>query len=133
MGVNRIADAALDAQNPRTKDRPLPSGRMDERGLDADAQRPVGAYSAVTFLPPICFALLPVAWWILTMYSFTKRFSYLSHVVLGLALGASAIGGWLAVGASGAGWRCCLVWRCCFGWPASILSTPVSILDLTGR
>ncbi|MCA9788985.1 MAG: putative 4-hydroxybenzoate polyprenyltransferase [Cyanobacteria bacterium HKST-UBA06] len=98
MGVNRIADAALDAQNPRTKDRPLPSGRMDEgEAWTLMLSGLLVLILAVTFLPPICFALLPVAWWILTMYSFTKRFSYLSHAVLGLALGASAIGGWLAV------------------------------------
>lgn len=98
MGVNRLADAHIDKLNPRTQNRPLPSGRISwlEGGLLTLGG--LAILVAATFqLPILCVRLLPVAWVILTLYSFMKRFSFASHFVLGLALGSSAIGGWLAV------------------------------------
>jgi 4-hydroxybenzoate polyprenyltransferase len=98
MALNRLLDATIDAANPRTKNRAIPAGRVKK----AEAWLLVGLSGALltgaTFqLPVLCQQLLPVAFLILTLYSFMKRFSNLAHLVLGLALGSSAIAGWIAV------------------------------------
>jgi 4-hydroxybenzoate polyprenyltransferase len=98
MGMNRIADRTLDALNPRTRDRALPQGRISL------AQAAV--FVAVSFalfllaawmLNPLCFALAPAALLVLVGYSYTKRFTTLSHLVLGLSLGIAPVGAWIAV------------------------------------
>lgn len=98
MGLNRILDARIDAQNPRTQSRGLPAGRVK---LVEAWLLTLGAgalLTGATFqLPILCQQLLPVAFLVLTVYSLMKRFSSLCHLVLGLALGCSAIAGWLAV------------------------------------
>ncbi len=98
MSLNRLIDAKIDGQNPRTAKRSIPAGRVSI----AEAWRLVllaaVVFIAATFqLPGICQWLLPVAFVILTIYSFMKLFSPLAHLVLGVALGSSAVGGWLAV------------------------------------
>jgi 4-hydroxybenzoate polyprenyltransferase len=98
MGLNRLLDDKLDAKNPRTQWRVLPSGRV--RRLEAWALTLCAggllAWSA-SHLPPLCVQLLPIVYSVLIIYSFTKRFTSLCHGVLGLALGISAIGGWMAL------------------------------------
>jgi len=98
MTFNRIADRAIDAENPRTSSRALPAGRL-----------PVGfaaalcAVSSAVFLGaayalnPLAFALAFPTLAVLLGYSFTKRFTALSHLVLGLCLGIATIGAWVAV------------------------------------
>jgi 4-hydroxybenzoate polyprenyltransferase len=98
MGLNRILDAKIDAKNPRTCERAIPAGRV--KPLEAWLLTIISGLilTFATFqLPVICQQLLPLAFAMLTLYSLMKRFSNLSHLVLGLALGSSAIGGWLAV------------------------------------
>lgn len=98
MGLNRLIDARIDGKNPRTSNRSIPAGRVST----AEAWRLI-AISALLLivsawqLPMICRQLLPVAFVILTVYSYMKLFSPLAHLVLGVALGSSAVGGWLAV------------------------------------
>ena len=98
MSLNRLIDSEIDKKNPRTSNRAIPAGRISK----------ISAFILVIFsfavmifavwhLPLICKQLLPLAMLILVIYSFTKRFTYLSHFVLGGALGAAASGGWLAV------------------------------------
>ena len=98
MGMNRFADRHLDAQNPRTQDRALPQGKI--------AAREVLAFICVSFavllvaawmLNPLCFALAPVAILIVAGYSYTKRFTNFSHLILGLSLALAPIGAWIAV------------------------------------
>ena len=98
MGMNRFADRHLDAQNPRTQDRALPQGKI--------AAREVLALICVSFavllvaawmLNPLCFALAPVAILIVAGYSYTKRFTNFSHLILGLSLALAPIGAWIAV------------------------------------
>jgi len=98
MGLNRIIDCQIDGQNPRTAGRTLPAGRLprvEAWGLTLIALALM--VLATLQLPILCLQLLPIALVLLTAYSYIKRFSALAHVVLGLCLGAGAIGGWIAV------------------------------------
>ena len=98
MGFNRWLDADIDAKNPRTANRELPAGALSKPQVLAFV-----AVSAAVFvfaawrLNPLCFALSPVALAVVCGYSFTKRFTMLSHAVLGLSLAIAPVGAWLAV------------------------------------
>lgn len=98
MGLNRLIDHEIDGKNPRTQNRSIPAGRVKlfEAGLLTLLAAALFAAS-VWYLPEICWQLLPVAFAILILYSYVKRFSSLAHLVLGIALGSSAVGGWLAI------------------------------------
>ena len=98
MAFNRILDADLDARNPRTRARHLPAGLLS-RGF---AWGVTAVASAVFFLAARalndwCFRLAPLALGVVFFYSFTKRFTTLSHLVLGLALGISPAAAWIAI------------------------------------
>lgn len=98
MALNRLIDARIDARNPRTRDRGIPAGRVKAWEAAAMAAGALALMAWATWqLPPLCWQLWPLAVAILAAYSYTKRFTSLSHLVLGLALGAGAAGGWLAV------------------------------------
>jgi 4-hydroxybenzoate polyprenyltransferase len=98
MGVNRIVDRAIDAQNPRTANRPLPSGRV--KLTTAWAGTGVSAVVltvAAWRLGPLPLALLPGAAVFLIGYSFTKRVTWMSHFILGFTDGLAPMGAWAAV------------------------------------
>jgi 4-hydroxybenzoate polyprenyltransferase len=98
MSFNRLADAGYDAANPRTADRALPAGSLSRRFVFVAMVLSVGAFAAATWkLNPLCFALAPPTVLVLLGYSLTKRFTFLSHFALGLALGISPCGAYLAV------------------------------------
>lgn len=98
MGMNRYADRHLDAQNPRTQDRALPQGQIAPReALIFICVSFAVLLSSAWMLNPLCFALAPVAILIVSGYSFTKRFTMLSHLILGLSLALGPIGAWIAV------------------------------------
>jgi len=98
MTFNRIVDRRLDALNPRTKDRPLPAGQLGLRFAVAFALASCGLLALAAYeLNPLAFTLSPVAIVILFGYSFTKRFTVLSHLVLGLCLGMSPPAAWIAL------------------------------------
>jgi 4-hydroxybenzoate polyprenyltransferase len=98
MGFNRIADREFDARNPRTAMRELPSGTMSVReAWSAVAIASALFMFAAWMINPICFALSPVALAWVMFYSYTKRFTRWSHLVLGLGLGIAPVGGYLAV------------------------------------
>ena len=103
MGMNRVADAAFDARNPRTADRAIPAGRLPRR-------------AAVAFMLASALLFVLLAWLFLMLrdnrwpgvlapgfiavllgYSYTKRFTLLSHWVLGLCLGLAPVGVWIAL------------------------------------
>jgi 4-hydroxybenzoate polyprenyltransferase len=98
MAFNRLADAPWDALNPRTRDRALPAARVSRR-----AAWMLTISSALVFmgaaaqLNRLCLLLSPLALLVILGYSLTKRFTSLSHLVLGLSLGLAPLGGWLAV------------------------------------
>jgi 4-hydroxybenzoate polyprenyltransferase len=113
MGFNRIVDRHFDARNPRTAGRELPAGAISVRAawtmtLAATALF-VGAAAA---LGPLCLALSPVALFLLYGYSFTKRFTALCHLFLGLAIASGPAGAWIAV-------------RGDFGWVPGLLMIAV--------
>jgi 4-hydroxybenzoate polyprenyltransferase len=98
MGFNRIADARIDAANPRTASRELPAGRMTL----GEAWVLVVGMSALfvlasALLNPLCLALSPVALSWTLGYSYTKRFTAFSHLWLGLGMAIAPVGGYLAV------------------------------------
>ena len=98
MGFNRIVDRKLDALNPRTAGRHLPTGQMSVVSawwLVIGAA--MGLVAVTWFINPICFYLSPVALAIVLFYPFTKRFTDFSHFFLGLGLSVAPVGAWLAV------------------------------------
>ena len=98
MAFNRFADRHLDAQNPRTADREIPSG-----ALSVSRVWLLIIVSIVVFLisswaiNPLCGRLAPFALVVLLGYSYTKRFTSFCHYLLGLALGMAPVAGWIAV------------------------------------
>lgn len=98
MGFNRIVDRRIDALNPRTSMREIPSGRMSvgEAGLAVAVASALFVLSAA-MLNPLCLILAPFALvWVL-FYSYTKRFTRWAHLVLGFALAMAPVGAYLAV------------------------------------
>ncbi|HEV3033040.1 MAG TPA: UbiA-like polyprenyltransferase [Polyangia bacterium] len=98
MGFNRIADRDIDARNPRTAGRELPAGAVTVRAAWALTLASAAAFvAAAALLGPLCLALSPVALALVFGYSFTKRFTFLCHLFLGLAIAAGPAGAWIAV------------------------------------
>jgi 4-hydroxybenzoate polyprenyltransferase len=98
MGFNRIADRVLDAKNPRTENREIPTGRLTLtqawRGvITAGLVFVLAAWA----LNPLCLALSPFALAWIAAYSYTKRFTHWSHLWLGFSLAIAPAGGYLAV------------------------------------
>jgi 4-hydroxybenzoate polyprenyltransferase len=105
MGFNRLADAHIDARNPRTAERDIPSGKMtmgETRAFVAVSS--LVFIMAAFFLSWTCFwcsfLVLPV----LFVYSYTKRFTSFSHLVLGFAIALAPMGVWVAI-TGGLSWR----------------------------
>jgi 4-hydroxybenzoate polyprenyltransferase len=98
MGFNRLADHAIDAKNPRTAARELPRGALSRGAVWAFTIALAALFVLASFrLNPLCGALSPVALAIVFAYSFTKRITWASHLVLGLSLAIAPVGGWLAI------------------------------------
>lgn len=101
MGFNRIVDRRFDAANPRTADRALPAGQVS---VSASWLLVISAgllfFFACLMLNPLALKMAPVALGLTLFYSLTKRFTWLCHLVLGIALAFSPLGGWVAVAAS---------------------------------
>jgi 4-hydroxybenzoate polyprenyltransferase len=100
MGFNRIVDRVYDAQNPRTAMRELPSGRLSvtQASVAVAVMAAVFVFSAFQ-LNSLCGWLSPIALAWVFFYSYTKRFTSVSHFVLGLALGIAPVGAYLAIAA----------------------------------
>ncbi|PYZ94506.1 4-hydroxybenzoate octaprenyltransferase [Salipaludibacillus keqinensis] len=100
MSLNRLIDSKIDAANPRTKDRAIPAGLLSKVET---ASFIIGSFAllfiAAFQLNMLAVYLLPVAVFFLVFYSYTKRFTWLCHVFLGVTIGIAPLGGW--VGATG--------------------------------
>jgi 4-hydroxybenzoate polyprenyltransferase len=113
MGMNRLADQEFDARNPRTATRELPRGVLSRGEVWFFVLLSAAVLVlASAMLNPVCLALSPIALAIVFGYSYTKRFTALSHVVLGLALAVAPVGAWIAI-------------RGAIGWPPLVLGTAV--------
>jgi 4-hydroxybenzoate polyprenyltransferase len=98
MAFNRIADLHYDRLNPRTAERALPRGvlKIGDVWLFTMVSAAVFVLASKK-LNPLAFTLSPIALIVILGYSYTKRFTSLSHLVLGLALGIAPVGAWIAV------------------------------------
>jgi 4-hydroxybenzoate polyprenyltransferase len=97
MGLNRVIDKVIDKKNPRTSGRAIPAGLL--------ASWEVWGFILISFallfiaafqLHPLAVKLLPLAVFFLVIYSYTKRFTWLCHIVLGLTIALAPLGGWVA-------------------------------------
>ena len=115
MSFNRIADLRLDAANPRTATRALPAGLLSVRFTAVFTVASAGLLVLAAYqLNPLCFQLSPVALVLLFLYSYTKRFTWLTHLMLGLCLGVAPAAAWIAVRGS-------------LDWPILLLSAAVAL------
>ncbi len=98
MAFNRLADAEIDAANPRTQTRALPSGTLSRQFVAAFVMVSCGVLVlAAAQLNRLAFYLSPLALAIVLLYSYTKRFTRWSHLLLGFALGAAPAAAWVAI------------------------------------
>jgi 4-hydroxybenzoate polyprenyltransferase len=98
MTFNRLVDADVDADNPRTAQRHLPAGRVSKAGAIALFGGGVVLFGfAAGMLGPLCWKLSPLALAIILGYSLCKRFTSFAHLVLGLSLAGAPLGAWIAV------------------------------------
>jgi len=110
MGFNRIADARLDAKNPRTSKRDIPSGRLSLSSAAVFVIFFSGLFIfSSAMLGKLCFYLSFPILVVLFSYSYTKRFTCLSHIYLGFAISLAPAGAWIALAKS-------------FSWSILILS-----------
>lgn len=98
MAHNRLADRRFDAENPRTASRALPAGALSVAFVRVFLVASIAVFfAAAASLNSLTLLLSPVALGILLLYAYTKRFTALSHLVLGLCLGIAPVGAWIAV------------------------------------
>jgi 4-hydroxybenzoate polyprenyltransferase len=98
MSFNRYADRFIDARNPRTAKREVPQGVLPPGKVLFFCIINAAAFVAATaLLNPLCFYLSPVALVVVLGYSYTKRFTWLCHLLLGLSLAIAPVGAYLAV------------------------------------
>jgi len=98
MAHNRLADRAIDAANPRTAARALPTGALSVVYVRIFLVASVALFlAAAASLNRLTLVLSPVALGLLLLYAYTKRFTSLSHLVLGLCLALAPVGAWIAV------------------------------------
>ncbi|WP_138492962.1 UbiA-like polyprenyltransferase [Paenibacillus pinistramenti] len=98
MGLNRLIDRVSDGKNPRTAVRAIPAGllRISEVLVFIVVSFAL-LFWAASELNPLSLKLLPIAVVMLVLYSYTKRFTWLCHVVLGFTIALAPLGGWVAV------------------------------------
>lgn len=113
--LNRLVDKDIDAKNPRTAGRHLPLGLVKSSEVFlivvfSFALLVLAAYE----LNPLCLELLPLALFLFIIYSYTKRFTWACHVILGIACGGAPVGAWIAVTGK-------------IGWPSLVLGAVVTL------
>jgi len=98
MGMNRIIDRRIDALNPRTENREIPRGvvKTHEAFIFTAISFSLLVFAAYK-LNPLCLRISPMFVLVLLIYSYTKRFTWLCHIILGIALALAPLGAWIAV------------------------------------
>ncbi|MED1793843.1 UbiA-like polyprenyltransferase [Brevibacillus nitrificans] len=97
MSLNRVIDRVIDAKNPRTANRAIPAGLISIVEVIAFIVISFAVLFIAAFqLNDLAVKLLPLAVFVLVLYSYTKRFTWLCHFVLGVAIGFGPLGGWVA-------------------------------------
>ena len=98
MGFNRLVDAEVDAKNPRTRGRAIPAGQVSRPMARVFILLSVALLVlSAAKLNPLCLQLTPVLLLLLFSYSYMKRFTWASHLILGACLGAAPLAAWIAV------------------------------------
>jgi 4-hydroxybenzoate polyprenyltransferase len=98
MGLNRLVDAEIDARNPRTANRELPSGALSRNQVVALCLLALAVYLVAVFqLEPIVRWLWPIPVLMFVVYPYLKRMTWLCHLWLGASLGLAPVGAWVAV------------------------------------
>jgi len=98
MAFNRLADASIDAANPRTQSRALPSGALSSGAVTTFVIVSCAVFVLASWqLNRLAFRLSPIALAVILLYSYTKRFTRWSHLVLGFALGIAPSAAWIGV------------------------------------
>lgn len=98
MGLNRLIDRVSDAKNPRTSNRAIPAGLLKISEVIVFIILSFALlFWAASQLNPLSMKLLPIAVIMMVLYSYTKRFTWLCHIVLGLTIALAPLGGWVAV------------------------------------
>lgn len=96
--INRVIDAEIDAKNPRTATRQLPKGLLKKQEVIVFSIICfLVMITAAAMLNPLCLLLSPIALFLMTIYSYTKRYTWACHLVLGITSAAAPVGAWLAV------------------------------------
>lgn len=118
MAFNRLIDAKIDERNPRTAVREIPSGKLNVRSVQWFVVLNVFAFILTAYtINFLCFLLSPVALAVIMGYSYTKRFTPLCHLVLGIGLGLAPVGAYIAV-TSHLEWPIFLLGLAVAGWVA---------------
>jgi 4-hydroxybenzoate polyprenyltransferase len=98
MALNRLIDREIDARNPRTMDRALPRGLLSKAFVEVCITGSAAlALFAAWMLEPLALYAAPVLMALFVFYSYTKRFTWLCHLVLGLCLGLAPVGAWIGL------------------------------------
>ncbi|HEY0388070.1 MAG TPA: UbiA-like polyprenyltransferase [Gaiellales bacterium] len=98
MALNRLIDAEIDARNPRTAARELPAGLLSRAHVVAFCVAALAVFLAAAWqLDPVVRLLWPIPVVLFVIYPYTKRFTWLCHLALGLSTGLAPLGAWLAV------------------------------------
>ncbi len=96
--INRLVDKDIDAKNPRTANRHMPRGIVKNYEVVIITTVSFLFLAVASYmLNPLCFMLLPVAIFLFLLYSYTKRFTWACHIVLGVISGGAPVGAWIAV------------------------------------
>ncbi len=118
MAMNRYIDRELDSRNPRTKDRAIPAGKLTSTYVLGFAVVSIVIFFIATYqLAPLARIVWPAVVLPLLIYSYTKRFTWLNHMVLGISLGLAPIGAWIAI-ANGLTWPVVVLGAAVMLWTA---------------
>lgn len=118
MAMNRYIDREIDSRNPRTKERAIPAGKLTSRYVMVFSLVSLVIFFIATYqLAPLARIVWPAVVFPLIIYSYTKRFTWLNHVVLGISLGLAPIGAWIAI-ANGLNWQVVVLGAAVMLWTA---------------